>query len=166
MKTNHTFGVHFITRANENGSGTIYARIVLNKSRAEICLKQKINPRDWNVAKGIAKPKNEVLKQTNNFLEEVRAKLVGHYQQVMLEERSGITADDIKSEFLGLNKEKESKTLPWLCTKHNTMMSGNLKKGSLKNYFTTERYILAYLTHTGKKDVSLESLKHDFIHDF
>jgi len=36
MRSNNTFGVHFITRQNQKGNCTIFARIVVNKTRSEL----------------------------------------------------------------------------------------------------------------------------------
>jgi hypothetical protein len=85
MRSNNTFGVHFITRQNQKGNSTIFARIVVNKTRSELGLKQTIEKDDWNPGKGAAKPKTPALKQLNSYLEEVRAKLVSHYQQLDLD---------------------------------------------------------------------------------
>ena len=84
MRTTDTFGVHFIARQMPSGNTYIYARISVNRTRAELGIKQSISKSDWNEAKGIARPKNDELKQLNTYLEEVRGKLVWHYQQLRL----------------------------------------------------------------------------------
>ncbi len=50
MRSDNTFGIHFIVRMNKvkNGKAAVYARIVVNKSRYEILLKRKVEVRDWN----------------------------------------------------------------------------------------------------------------------
>jgi Arm DNA-binding domain len=76
MRSSNTFGIQFILRPNQKGTHTMYARIVVNSTRCELGLKQAIDKNDWNSAKGAAKPKTHELKKLNNYLEEVRAKLV------------------------------------------------------------------------------------------
>jgi hypothetical protein len=73
MKTTNTFGVHFILRKNktQNGKYPVYARISVNKSRCELALKCYMKKEDWNEVKGLAKPKNDELKQLNTYFEEV-----------------------------------------------------------------------------------------------
>jgi hypothetical protein len=74
MKGKNTFGVHFILRLarSKNGKAPIYARIVVNTSRVEITIKAFVDPDDWNDNKGAAKPKNEALRELNNYLEDVK----------------------------------------------------------------------------------------------
>jgi hypothetical protein len=163
MKSTNTFGVHFIVRQLPSGNCYIYARIAVNKSRSELALKQSISKDDWNTAKGIAKPKNEKLKQINSHLEEVRGKLVRHYQQLRLGDDL-ITAEAVKNAFLGDGKEQEQHSLLWLVSLHNTMMPKVLKYGSMKNYYTTERYIKAFLEKRYPQgDILLKHLNYEFI---
>ncbi|SRR6266498_4814626 len=108
MKHSNTFGVHFTLRTREqNGKQLIYARITVNKTRCELSLKQYLYKKDWNEAKGIARPKNEELKQLNSYLEEVRGKLVRHYRELLMQEKE-VTAEAVKDAYAG--KVKEEKT--------------------------------------------------------
>ena len=120
MRSNNTFGVHFITRQNQKGNCTIFVRIVVNKTRSELALKQAIEKDDWNPGKGAAKPKTPALKQLNSYLEEVRAKLVSHYQQLDLDNEH-ITAEAVKASYLGQGAQagEEKLTLNKLVTLHN-----------------------------------------------
>jgi hypothetical protein len=97
MRSTNTFGVHFTLRLNRpvNGKFPLYLRIVVNKSRCELALKYYLTKEDWNTGKGVIKPRNEELKKLNNYLEGVRAKLYGHYQDLVL---SGdiVTAEAVK----------------------------------------------------------------------
>ncbi len=77
MRSNNTFGIHFIARMNKvkNGTAAVYTRIVVDKSRCEISLKKKVEVRDWNQARALAKPKTTDLKLLNNYLEEEKYSL-------------------------------------------------------------------------------------------
>ena len=59
MERKDTFGVHFVLRRMPTGRCYVYARIVVNKTKCELGMKQQINPSDWNEAKGCAKSKSE-----------------------------------------------------------------------------------------------------------
>ena len=74
MRTENTFGVHFIVRMNKakNGKAPIYARITVNQKRCELALKRLISSADWNSSKGLAKPKTDELRRLNSYLEQVR----------------------------------------------------------------------------------------------
>src|SRR6266700_3786159 len=49
------------------------------------------------------------------------------------------------NEFIGVEQQEINKTLLWLEKQHNSMMQQVLKKGSMKNYFTTEKYLKNFL---------------------
>lgn len=122
MKNTNTFGVHFTIRQNKikNGKVPIYARITVNKSRIDISMKRMVEPEEWNQIKGYAKPKSETLKLLNSYLEEVRSKIVSHYQHLKLRDEI-ITAAILKNEYLELNEKVNDRTLLWLATEHNVI---------------------------------------------
>ena len=105
MRSSNTFGVHYTLRNKEqNGKHPIYARIVVNKTRCELSLKHYLPKNDWNEIKGIAKPKNEELKQLNSYLEEVRGKLVRHYRELLMQGKE-VDAEAVKDAYLGKIEE-------------------------------------------------------------
>ncbi|WP_431216280.1 Arm DNA-binding domain-containing protein [Puia sp. P3] len=60
MKSNNTFGVHFVlrtSRTSDDDKFPVYARIVVNGTRTEFSMKHSISKADWNFGKGQAKPK-------------------------------------------------------------------------------------------------------------
>lgn len=168
MKSKNTFGVHFTLRLSRsvNGKAPIYVRIVVNKSRVELALKCFLPKEDWNELKGAPKPKNEELKQLATYLEEVRAKMVTHYREIEITDQE-LTADTVKNAYLGIEKRGEDYGLVWLMEEHNTMMGKVLKHGSLKNYYTTARYIKFFLkTKYNTDDIYLKDLRYEFITAF
>jgi hypothetical protein len=58
---------------------------VVNSSRAELSLKSLVYYEDWNLSKGMAKPKNQELKLLNNYLEDVRGRPFTHYKELKIE---------------------------------------------------------------------------------
>jgi site-specific recombinase XerD len=169
MKAKNTFGAHFVLRPNKNedGKSSIYARMVINGTRTEISIKAYVLPGDWNSSRGAAKPRNEELKILNNYLEDVRGKLFTHYRDLKIDE-AVLTAEAVKNSYLGIRAgEEPQQTLCWLVREHNIMMAKVLKHGSLKNYYTTERYIQKFL---GSKypsgDIFLSQLRYEFITGF
>ena len=98
MRTTNTFGMQFITRMNKvkDGLAPIYARVTVDARRVEISLKRFINPVEWNGKKGVARGNREEVKSLNHYLEEVRSKLVGCYQEMQIQKQlipaDGITA--------------------------------------------------------------------------
>lgn len=168
MRTIDTFGVQFMLRTSrlQNGKYPVYARITVNKSRCELALKQNLQPAEWNNAKGMAKPKNDTLRQFNSYLEEVRGKLARHYRDLLMEGKP-FTAATVKDAYGGQPDLKKEYSLLWLMAEHNKMMKQVLKKGTMKNYLTTERYLKAFLKLSNfNGDVLLKEIRYDFITGF
>lgn len=77
-----------------------------------------------------------------------------------MEEDKVLSADAIKSRYLG--EDDTSKTLKELIAYHNGNMIHVLKSGTMKNYYTTERY----LQEKRVTDIYLKQLNYRFITDF
>ena len=168
MKKTNTFGVHLVIRLNrmKDGKCPIHLRIVVNGTRSELSLKSMVAPEDWNLRKGLAKPKNESLKLLNNYFEDVRGRLYTHYRELKIE-GDVVTAEAVKNSYLGIKKESNNYSLLWLAREHNKIMADVLKPGSLKNYFTTLAYLKNYVGKTyPAKDILLRQLKYEFITGF
>lgn len=166
MRTTNTFGVQFITRTNKAKDGLlpIYARVTVDGRRVEISLKRWIKPGDWNGSKGMAKGSREEIKSLNHYLDEVRARIMECYQEMQVQKRL-ITADAIKSMFLGT--DQKDFTLCKLVDYHNQTMRDTLAWGTMKNYFTTQKYIRRFLKERfGTTDMFLSELSYKFITDF
>lgn len=149
MKNPNSFGAHFLLRYDRNSEKKnkhqIYLRITVNKTRCELALKCYLDLSDWNYGKGTVKLKNDKLKQLNTYLEEVRGKIVYHYQQLSL---SGLTsAAAVKNAFLGVNLEsgRNKMGLLELVEKHNKEVEAVMERGTIKNYYTTAAYVRKFL---------------------
>ncbi|SEP49443.1 phage integrase SAM-like domain and Arm DNA-binding domain-containing protein [Niastella yeongjuensis] len=169
MTSSGTFGVHFVMRNNKqlNGKSPVYARITVNGTRCELALKEYLSPNDWNSGYGKAWPKNNALKKFNSYLEEVRGKLARHYRELQMQGEA-LTAAAVKDAYAGIVKEKKVEhSLLWVVSQHNTIMQKVLKKGSMKNYYTTEKYLKVFLSQQLKKDdILLKNLTYEFVTGF
>jgi site-specific recombinase XerD len=170
MKSNNTFGVHFVLRtqkADADGKIPVYARITVNGTRCEVSMKYHICKNDWNIGKGEAKPKNPELKAFNSFLQEIHGKIHRHYRDLRVED-GPVTAAAVKAAFLGIEKEPAiSYSLLWLVNQHHSMMQKVLKPGTMKNYHATEGYLRLFLASRYKvPDLPLKSLNYEFISGF
>lgn len=166
MRTKNTFGIHYVLRANRGGKGkaAIYVRIVVNKTRTEMSLKKSVGIDEWNEAKGMAKPKSSSLKSLNSYLEEMRCKLTSSYQEFVLENEF-VNADAVKNKFLGIEEQKH--TLNSLMDYHNLHMIEVLALGTMKNYYTTQKYLKEFVTKQFKKeDLYLTEMNYEFITHF
>ena len=85
-------------------------------------------------------------------------------QKQLLSEFKLISSQAIKARYLG--EDEQEKTLLELVDYHNSAMKTVLKPGTLKNYFTTERYIKRFLKAKIKSsDIYLKQLSYGFIID-
>jgi len=166
MKTTNTFSVQFIIRTKKNDltKALIYARISVNGKRIEISLKRIIDPLIWHGAGECVKGTSNDVGQINKLIEETRYKIRECYQELRMQNKL-ITAEAIKSLFLG--EEKSENTLCSLIDYHNINMEGVLAHGTLKNYFTTKKYVLLFLKKQFKtNDIYLSELNYQFITEF
>jgi site-specific recombinase XerD len=166
MRNANSFGIQFILRMNKvkDGKAPVYARITVNKSRCEISLRKIISPGDWNQARGLAKPKTNDLKLLNSYLEEVRGQLTECYRQLCLQKQL-LNAELVKNLWLG--HEKKEHSLCALMDYHNVQMKEVLTHGTLKNYYTTARYVKLFLNkHHQTTDIYLSQLNYQFITEF
>ncbi len=166
MKTTQTFSVQFIARTKKLNpeQALIYARITVCRKAVEISLKRNILYAEWNRKAECVSNKTLTAKQINKHIDNCRYRLMECYQQLLIEHKV-ISAEKIKSLFLG---ETESEnTLLGLILFHNKNMQGVLTHGTLKNYYTTEKYLKIFLQEKYKSgDIYLSSLSFQFITEF
>lgn len=166
MRSTNTFGVHFMIRRNKvkNNLAPIYARITVDARRIEISLKRKINPNEWDPVNGKAKGKSPEARMLNSFLDENLILLYDYYHELQ-KRKELITADAIKNMFLGIDEKDFS--LKKLVEYHNEVMKTTLAWGTMKNYYTTQKYIQEFVQKKYKtSDVFLCKLTYRFISDF
>lgn len=168
MKTTNTntFGVIFYLKKYKinNGIAPIYARITVDGKRVDVSVKRSIEEKNWNGDKGMAKGNREEIRSLNTYLEQVRANIVACYQELVLQKKL-ITAELVKNNFLG-NDNKEY-TLSKVIEYHNTNMEHTLTWGTMKNYYTTQKYIQMFLkSRFNTSDIYLSELNYKFILDF
>lgn len=168
MRKMNTFGIHFVirvTKQQKNEMGAVFARISVNGRKSEISLKAKVLPKNWDVAIGKAKGRNDEIIKLNNHIERVRSLITDCYHQ-LIQQRQTITVDAVKSLYLG-EDTKERVTLLKLSEYHKQVETGRLAPGTLKNYTTTVSYLKKFIRKQYRKDdIPLDSLNYKFIMDF
>lgn len=166
MQTSKTFSIHFwLSMAKKKDDlAPIYARITVDGKRAEISLKRFTSVTYWDTRSKRANSRTSEGKSLNVYLDQVYSDLLECQKQLLGESRY-VTAQAIKARYLG--EDEQHKTLIQLVSYHNKNMVSVLKPGTLKNYFTTERYIKRYLMNRLKtNDIFLKQLSYKFIIDF
>jgi len=167
MRSNNTFGIQFVTRLSKqqkDGEATVFARITVNGRRCEISLKKKVNQKNWDEVKGKARGTKEETRKLNELIERVRSLIADGYHE-LIQQKKVVTVDAVKSLFLG--RDDSEMTLIRLGDYHNAEMKDKLAHGTMKNYYTTQKYIAKFLKEKyHRKDISLAELNYKFILDF
>lgn len=166
MRNNSTLAVLIFTRdiTYNPEKLTIYARITVDRRRAEISLKRYTSVNVWDASKGRVTGTTQRARLLNSYLDEVYVQIMEAHKQ-LLSERKMITAQAIKARYLG--QDEQYKSLKELITYHNTNMDSVLKYGTMKNYYSTERYLHKFLNDKFKTpDIYLKQLNYRFIVDF
>jgi site-specific recombinase XerD len=167
MRSGNTFGIQFVIRLpkqQKNDQATVFARISVNGRRCEISLKKKVNPQNWDDVKGKARGTKEEIRKLNEHIERVRTIIADGYHE-LVQQKKVITVDAVKSLFLGADDNEI--TLIKLSEYHNTEMKDKLADGTMKNYYTTQKYITKFLKEKyHRNDISLAELNYKFILDF
>ena len=167
MRSSNTFGIQFVIRLpkqQKNDQATVFARISVNGRRCEISLKKKVDPQNWDDAKGKARGTKDEIRKLNEHIERVRTIIADGYHQ-LIQQKKIITVDAVKSLFLGTDQNEI--TLIKLGEYHNTEMKDKLADGTMKNYYTTQKYIVKFLKEKyHRNDICLAELNYKFILDF
>ncbi len=166
MQTSKTFSIHFwLSMAKKkDDSAPVYASITVDGKRAEISLKRSCSVTYWDTRSKRSTLRTSEGKALNVYLDQVYSDLLACQKQLLGESRY-VTAQAIKARYLG--EDEQHKTLLQLIAYHNKNMVSVLKPGTLKNYFTTERYIKRYLKNKLKtNDIYLKQMSYKFIIDF
>ncbi|MBD1364512.1 site-specific integrase [Mucilaginibacter sp. ZT4R22] len=167
MRSSNTFGIQFVIRLpkqQKNDQATVFARISVNGRRCEISLKKKVNPQNWDEAKGKARGTKEEIRKLNEHIERVRTLIADGYHE-LVQQKKVVTVDAVKSLFVGADDNEI--TLIKLGEYHNTEMKDKLADGTMKNYYTTQKYIAKFLKEKyHRNDISLAELNYKFILDF
>jgi site-specific recombinase XerD len=161
-----TFSVIFYLRNRrlEEGKLLIYARVTIDGKRMEQSMKQRINPLDWDENKGLAKQKSEEFKILNRYLEQVRSAFVECYREMSIAKKV-ITIESFKRSYTG--EDDNEFTLCKLVNYHNQDMKDTVCWGTLKNYFTTQKYLQKYLKERLRvSDIALKDLNYKFVTGF
>ena len=166
MLENSRLSVVFVVRKLTSKIDTIkiYARVTVDGKRAEFNLNRELSVSLWDEKRKRGKGFSKYVISLNKYIDQVFTGLHEAHRQ-LLQEEVDITSAGIKARYLG--EDERGKTLLDLITYHNTSMLTVLRKGTIKNYYTTERCIKEFLEEErGIKDIPLKKLNYAFIVDY
>jgi len=166
MNTQSTFSILFwlnIAKA-KNCIAPIYARVTVNGRRSEISLKRECPMGSWDNNTHRIKGRNVGKLAINHYLDVTYSRLLDCHSQLQRENKL-VTSRAIKERFLGT--DDKSKSINDIIAYHEENMKDVLKKGTLKNYFTTEKYLKEYLEKELRtSNMYLKNLSYNFIVGF
>lgn len=166
MKSLNSFSVIFWADSSRAvfQEAPLYARITVNSKRVTISLKLKVQVSSWDTKRGRVRGSGNKAKFINDYLDEVYNGIFGSYRELKQEGKQ-VTAKAIRARYLGADHSDE--TLLGLSKYHYEKNQEILSQGTLKNYKTTERYLVNFM---GKDyddaDIPLQFLEYSFILDF
>lgn len=163
--TRSTFGLIFYTKkANENGECRIYSRITINGKSVDLSTKKTVTKILWNATKGMARGTSKEALELNDYLEQFRSGLVDAYQEAVIQQKP-LTPDNIRNAFLG--QDEADHNFQDLFNYHNEHEKQVLTYGTMKNYYTTQKYVSLFLKKQKRViDMDISQLSYKFIADF
>ncbi|RZM25168.1 MAG: site-specific integrase [Pedobacter sp.] len=164
MKSNHSFSVTFFIRRNREafGRAPIYVKITVDGSRVFIPIKQTVEVGQWNQKaqklKGNSPENISARDRMRHILNEINLA----YDELRFQ-KEVVTAEKIKIKVEG---EDQGKTLKDLIKYHFDQPGKLLAPGTLKNYYSTERFLSEFLKRKKLSDIQLGKIDFKFITDF
>ncbi|MGY3212849.1 site-specific integrase [Mucilaginibacter sp. HD30] len=166
MRNANSFGLHFNLRTEKerDGKAPIYAGITVNGRRVFAASKKFISVKCWDSGKGLGKANTQEGKEINAYLDQVRQSIMECYQDFQVQ-RKVITVEIIKAAFLKTGSDE--RTIAEISQYHNEMSISVLAAGTMKNYYTTQKYLSEFtLRKYKRKEYFLSELNYKFIQDF
>lgn len=160
-----SFGVSFHAKKSKEKDGKlpIYARITVDGQRVELSIKRDVEKGNWDDGKGSVKGSKPEIKALKVHIEEIRRRLFECFDE-LFKDKKLITAEAIKNKYVYPNDSEY--TLLKLFDYHNDQLAHTVEWGTLKNYFTTKKYLELFLKEKFKtNDVFLTQVNYKFLVD-
>ncbi|WP_240032214.1 phage integrase SAM-like domain and Arm DNA-binding domain-containing protein [Psychroflexus aestuariivivens] len=165
MQTNYTILVWANkSKKNSENKAPIYGRLTVNGRRAEISLNEKIDLKLWDAKFHKVKGSTNIARRINLKIDKAISKLNTICEDI-IREGELLTPSLAKSKYLGNHIKHE--TLDQLIEYHQEKMANFLKPGTLKNYYTTRKYLDKYIKEKLKtSDIYIKQVNYKFMIDF
>ncbi|MCC5920764.1 MAG: site-specific integrase [Cyclobacteriaceae bacterium] len=158
--------VSYLLKKNiqKDGKAPLFLILSLDSKRNYYSLNIKVEVKRWlGSSRKISGTSPEVTK-INDYLDSIRLRVIEIYERLTAEDKS-ISADVIFNELMGV-KEEERK-LSELIDYHMESEKSKLAPGTLKNYYTTARYLFRFIEANIKtEDIELKKINPKFIYEF
>ncbi|WP_421824576.1 site-specific integrase [Flagellimonas oceanensis] len=167
MGSSNSFSIRFWIKKRsrkKNGRIPIYARIRFSGKYCDISVNRTTLEERWCPELGKIDHRAKDANGINRYLDEVHSKLLDCHRQ-LLAEGEVISAKKIKLRFLG--KDQVVNTLKDIIEFHKIHEMPKLAQGTIKNYSSTEAYLLRFIKyryHT--TDIKLSFIDYGFLMEF
>jgi len=169
MKATNRFSIHFKMRAEraKDGLAPVFVGLVVDGCKNYLALKNlRADTDHWDKVKGGGRKDTKQGRAINDYLEEVKMTIRGHYRDLELNGLK-ITVDTLKDAFLGNVQEETPILFSELISFHNEQASALLSIGTMRHYYVTQRYLAKFFKQKFKKDdYQLTLINYKFIADF
>jgi len=156
------------TKLRKNGEAPIFARITVNKERAEFGLKKGILPKDWDESKQRAKGKTPSASDINNSIEDILKKIEAITAYISMEDGE-ISARLIKEKLVG--KKENRRTILKIFQTHNEnarkLIGKDFAKDTVIRYETSYKHTYDFIRWQYKReDLALDELNKSFVDNY
>ena len=166
MKTTNSFSLNFFIKKDKasKGNAPIYVRITVNGKFVDMSLKRRVKMDTWEQDEQKVTGNSPEARDIKEKIRQTKTEINNAYDELRFNKEL-VSAEAIKAKVEGIDEEQT--TLLWLMNYHNTEIKKLLEDGTMKNYFTTERYVKEFLLKKKKRqDIYLSQLDYKFVVDF
>ncbi|SNR46025.1 Site-specific recombinase XerD [Lutibacter agarilyticus] len=166
-----TFNIIFFIKKDripKNGDYNIFCRVRLGVQKFSFSTKITTKIENWDTTSNRVTGRNNVANKTNNELASVSSAINKIHDRFRIEEKA-YTLNDIKNEYLGLNKRDHFliETYSKHIEKVKSMLGKEYSISTWKKYKTTKTHLTNYLERNyNKEDISFKELDYNFIFEF
>ncbi len=166
-----SFSVLFYPKGSnidKKGMIPIYLRITVNGKRSEFSIRRKVILTKWNSEGGKIRGTTADVRQLNRYMDSIKSK-VYKIQEKLSEEESLITADIIKSIYLG--RTIKHKMLLEIFQSHNgkieKLVGKEFAPGTIERYKTAKKHVENYIKQDYNLiDIPVKDVDYKFISGF
>lgn len=153
-----SFTTKFFTDANN----IIYLRITVNRKKAEISTKRKVNPKKWDAKSQKAKGEPEL----NSYLLHLESDVTRIHSK-LINDGKEVTAKTIKDIYLGKD-EKSISLISYLNDhiKEIAQLTSQYKPTTIKRYETIQRHLEEFLGINSNESIKLNNVDLKLIEQF
>lgn len=152
-----------------DGKVPVMIRITVDGEIAQLSAKLFVTPGLWDTAAGKVSGKSAEAVQTNPLLEQIKARIVQHYNRIMQEEDFA-TAEKVKNAFLGIgvmNRTLMKDYAEFNASFKIMVESGTRESSTLAKYQAVYKHLSNFLSiQKNRKDIAYKELTEQFIIDF